>query len=258
MKRSVVGGLIMIVLGLTAAGLEPFGDLLGPVSSVESWSYEVEMKFGEPFEEETKHTLTLYDRYGNDIETIHYGKSGGVEKRYARSVDESGRIFLIEKYGRLGFPEETTRITFSGNIQRHRIYDLEGELIAACDDEVDSSGKQIRSVIYDVETGDVSSVLDFTYASNGEPSLTEMRDEDGDVMFTFEYRYDVDGMDAIGTTTVYLLGAEFPGDEAGIVLSQRDAHGNWTEKRHYEYEEKFGVAEWVLTDVHRRVIEYYQ
>ncbi len=113
-------------------------------------------------------------------------------------------------------------------------------------------------MLYDVETGELSSVLETTYTADGEPLLEEMRDEDGNLMFSFEYRYDVPGKDYVFKSALYLSGVELLASENGYVLGARGSYGNWTEKLEYEWEEKFGEEQWVLRGVTRRQIEYYE
>jgi len=257
MKQFALALLILIVLGSTALGVvDPFQKLLGPVHRVEYWSYEIKMKFGAPVEEQSGHTLTLYDLRGNDVQTIHYSRSGAVEERYERTFDEWGRVVQVEQYGWLGNLESRSVIAHAGNIQKWRTYNRKGDLISAYNNELDEDGNIIRIVIYDEETGAVSSTTDIVYTQNGEPSLTEMWDDDGDLMMKMENAYDTDGKDAVSEVILYLLGVEFLKTKSAVVLTERDTYGNWTKKCRYEFEEKFGEEELALTSIYRRRIEY--
>ena len=262
MKRTVISGIVLIILGVAAnyawGFTASFQDLLGPVWRVEKWSYVVEMKFGEPVEEESAHSLTTYDRQGNAVEEIHYRLSGGVDERYERTFDETDRLTSSDKYDRFGLLESRTLYTYTGNIQTSRGYDKTGKLVSASESELDEDGRFTRRVAYNVETGDVSTVVVLAYAPNGEPSLSEMYDRDGELGMRMEVRYDIDGKDAVTELVAYVLGTELKSFTGAVVLSQKDAYGNWTEKLHYSYEEQFGVIEWVLDRVTRREIEYYQ
>jgi len=258
MKRFAVALLILIGLGSTALGfVDPFQKLLGPVGRVEYWSYEIKMKFGSPTEEESGHTITLYDTRGNEIETIHYKRSGAVETRYVRAFDERDRLVQVEEYNWLGNLVKKVVATYAGNVQKWRGYDKNGELVVANNSEFDEDGNLIHMVVYDEETGDVSSTGDIAYTQSGEPSLAETRDADGNLMFKSEYTYGIEGKDAIGEAVIYLLGVELITTRSALVLAEKDTYGNWTEKRRYELEEKFGEENFVLTDIYRREIEYY-
>ncbi len=98
----VLVALIVAVPGVVAVQAAPFEELLGPVKAVERWGYEVEMKFGEPTEQEESHKLTNYDRHGNSVQTICYATSGRITEQYKRAFDENDRMTQEEKLDPLG------------------------------------------------------------------------------------------------------------------------------------------------------------
>lgn len=257
MKKTLVAAILVLIVGAGTFGQgDPFQGLNGPVAKVERWSYKTEEKFGDTVEVWNAHTVNMYDADQNCIESIHYTKTGNIDERYVRTFDGSGRMVQIDEYNWLGNLESKTVATYEGNVQISRDYDGAGDLEIAYDTELDANGNIIRITIYDVDSGDVSSVVENTYTSDGEPLSTRMYDDKGELFGTMDYRYDVDGMDVVFTIVAYLLGSEFMRSETGTILAKIDEYGNWTEKRSYEHKERFGRVEWVLTDIYRREITY--
>ena len=257
MRRTFVVAILVLVLGVTAFGqTEPFGRLKGPVAKVGEWGYKVEEKFGNPTEVWDTHSVTMYDVNQNAIETIDYTKTGSVDERYVRTFDNSGRLIQVKEYSWLGNLKGKTLYQYEGNTEIGRSYDTDGDLVSASNSELDADGNSVRRTMYDVDSGNVSSVWENTYTSNGEPLSTRMYDDKGELSITMDHRYDVEGMDYVGTTVAYLLGSVFMRIESGTVITKTDEHGNWTEKRGYEHKERFGKTEWILTNIYRREITY--
>jgi len=257
MNKTLVAAILVLVVGVGTFGQgDPFQGLNGPVAKVEKWSYKTEEKFGDIVEVWDAHTVNMYDVDQNSIESIHYTKTGSINERYVRTFDGSGRMVQIDEYNWLSNLESKTVVTYEGNVQISRDYDGAGDLESAYDTELDANGNIIRMTIYDVDSGDVSSVAENTYTSDGEPLSARMYDDKGELFGSFDYRYDVEGMDYINTLVAYLLGSVFMRYERGTVLVEIDEYGNWTEERSYEHKERFGKIEWVLTNIYRREITY--
>jgi len=257
MKKTLVVAILMLVAGAGTFGqLDPFQGLNGPVAKVDEWSYKTEDKFGNTVEVWDGHSVTMYDVNQNDIDSIHYTKIGSIDKRYVRTFDSSGQLIQVEEYDWLGYLESKTLYQYEGNVEINRSYDANGDLESASDIEFDADGNPVRMTLYDVDTGDVSSVTENTYTTDGEPLSTRMYNDDGEVFMTLDNRYGVDGMDYISTSVIYLLGSVFMKTESGTRIIETDKHGNWTEKRRYEYKERFGKTEWILANIYRREITY--
>jgi len=256
--RKLLTVLIVLLLWLgISAFVDPFDNQYGPVRRIEYRHYEVETRFGELVLELASYRVTLYDREGNDIETTHYNAGGSVTERYERVYDAQNRVVEITKFNWLGNVETITSVTHDGSLQRTRSYDARGRMTSASDHEMNADGKLIRIVLYDVETGAATSTAEIVYTEDGEPRVAEMRDEDGDLTMRTEHQYNVGDKDVISRTVMYVLGVELLTIESASVLSEIDEYGNWTEKRRYKYEEKFGESGWVLDAVYRRTLEYY-
>lgn len=255
--RRVVVCVLVIGISISVFGGEPFRTLFGPVYRIEQRNYDVVLKYGEPVAEYDGRHVSLYDIQGNEIETTYYGNNELLEKRFERLFDSQNRLVQTDEYNRLDNLVERTLVSYSGNIQRYRGYDLQGEITSASDWELDENGNEVRVVTYDEETGEVSSILHQTFRSDGEQLSMVMYGENSEPMAVLEYEYDVGGMDYIDRSELYVLGAVFMRFENGYVFSKVDSQGNWTEKRSYEMEEEFGESQWVPMYIYVRTIEYY-
>lgn len=257
MNKTLVAAILVLVVGAGTFGQgDPFQGLNGPVSKVEQWSHKTEEKFGDIVEVWDAHTVNMYDVDQNNIESIHYTKTGSIENRYIRTFDGSGRMVQIDEDNWRGRLETKTLHQYEGNVQISRSYDADGDLESAVDIEFDADGNMVRTTMYDVETGDVSAVWENTYTTDGEPLSTRMYDDEGNLSVTFDTCYDAEGMDYITMTVIYLLGSVFMKTESGTKIIRTDKYGNWTEKQRYEHKERFGKTEWVLTNIYRREITY--
>jgi len=258
MKKTLAAVILVLVLGAGTFGqqVDPFEGLNGLVAKVEQWSYETEEKFGDTVEVWDAHSVRTYDANQNCIESINYTKTGSIDERYVRTFGSNRRLIQVDKYNWLGHFVRKSLVQYEENLQILRSYNADGDLDSARNNELDADGNWIRSTNYDVETGDVSSVWEFSYTMEGEPSSVRMYNDKGELSVSFDYRYDVDGLDAVCNLVGYLLGSEFIRCETGTVLVEIDEYGNWTEKHSYEHKERFGRVEWVLTNVYRREITY--
>jgi len=257
MKTTLIATIFVLILGVAAftqAG--PFQSLQGPVAKVEEWSYTTEEKFGNTVEVWDTHSVTTYNTDRNPVESIEYTKTGSINKHYIRMFNNSGQLIQVEEYNWLGNLESKTVATYEGNVQTSRDYGAAGDLESAYDAELDANGNPIRITIYDVDSGDVSSVWERTYKSDGDLLSMRMYNDEGELSSTVDYRYGADGMDVISISVVYFLGSKFMNLEAGTMFAKIDAYGNWTEKRSYDHKERFGKTEWVLAHIYRRKITY--
>jgi hypothetical protein len=283
MKKTLVAAILVLVVGAGTFGQEnPFEGLNGPVAKVEKWSYKTEEKFGDTVEvwdahsvetydanqnniesihytktgSISEHTVNTYNADQNNIESIHYTKTGSIHKRTVRTFGSDGRIIQADTYNSRGDLEQTILTRYEGSVRILRSYNAKGDLELAANAEFDADGNLTRMTMYDVKTADVSSVLEYTYTREGKTSSSRMYNAEGKLSTTTDYRYDVDGMDAASTFVVYLLGSEFMRTESRTVIMKTDEYGNWTEKRSYEHKERFGRVEWVLTNIYQREITY--
>jgi len=254
MKRTLIAAIL--VLAFSAGTFGQFDGLNGPIAKVEKWSYKTEDKSGNIVEVWDAHSVTMYDVNQNGIESIHYRETGTVDERYIRTFDGSGQLIQVEKYNCFGNLESKTLYQYEGNVQIKRGYNANGDVDSASDTELDADGNWARMTIYDVDSGAVSSVTENTYTSDGEPLSMKMYTDEGELSITLDTRYDVEGMDYIITSAIYLLGSVFMKTESGTRIIETDKHGNWTEQRSYEYKERFGKTEWFLTNIYRREITY--
>jgi hypothetical protein len=258
MKKTLVAAILVLVLGAGTFGqqVDPFEGLNGPVAKVEQWSYKTEEKFGDTVEVWDAHSVETYDANQNCIELIGYKKTGSIDERYVRTFDSNGRLIQVDKYNWLGHLVSKSLVQYEENLQIFRSYNADGDLDSALDYELDADGKWVRSTDYDVETGDVSEVWEFSYTREGEPSSARIYNDKGELSASADYRYDVDSMDAVSNFVAYLFGIEFMRSEIGTLLVEIDEYGNWTEKRSYKHKERFGKVEWVLLAIYRREITY--
>jgi len=254
MKRTLVAAIL--VLAFSAGTFGQFDGLNGPVAKVERWGYTTEEKFGNTVEVWDSHSVTMYDVNQNNIESIHYTKTGNIDKRYIRTFDSSGQLLQVNEYNSLERLESKTLYQYEGNVQIRRSYNANGDLEIASDIEFDTDGRQVRETLYDVGSGDISSAAEGTYTPDGEPLSIRMYNGDGEVVMTVDNRYDVDGMDYISTSVIYLLGSVFMKGESSTRIIKTDNHDNWLEKREYKHKERFGKKEWVLINIYRREITY--
>lgn len=248
-----------VIVTLASAGvtlgqvLTPFEELHGSVRESEVWDYKIEEKFGQSQEDWTSHVLNLYDENQNRIESTHYTETGSISERFIYELDTAGREIQVDEYDMRGGLVGRTINRYEGSTQIERVYDSNGDLIGAHNRETKPDGSHIVTN-YDPESGDVSSVMEFLYNGEGNPLSWRMTDENGSPMSLIIYSYEEDGMDAISTASLYLLGIELLKVVMGIELSDIDEFGNWTEKRKYTLEERFGAEEWVLSSIQRRII----
>lgn len=285
MHRQIKMGVVVVSLVLAvslALNAQP-SDLNGPVVSVETWTYTTEMQFGQTVKVWKSHTTTIYNDEGNVIEeieysetgdvltrTVHkydanscriesvqYGSSGEVKTRTLRKCDSSGREVQIDVYDRNGNLTGRSFIEYEGNLERDRGYGADGKLAVAADFEKDSNGNITRMVLYDKDTGKPSSVIQHELNADGKTLRTLMYGKDGKLAgeLRYSYTYNKDGMDEIITTTLYVAGTPFKTTTEGTVTVS-DSHGNWTEKRTYKQEPRFGKLQWILTKVEQRIIKY--
>jgi len=258
-RHALLVGMLIGVIGVLALPMAtPFEGLVGSVSIVEYWSYDVEFRFGEPEEELTGHSIERYDRQGNQTETVHYDTTGRVTERYSRSFNDEGLLTRIDEFDGRGNLVSSTRVTYESGVRKHRAYDQHGNISSASDITLSPSGKTLTMVLYDEETGDLSLEIRNTYNDHDEPSASEWWNEDGERTVRSIYRYGVEGMDVMDETEFYVAGVLFHSFITGKVLAKRDLGGNWIEKLSYKREEKFGETEWILSNVYRRRIEYYE
>lgn len=285
--RRLLTALVLVVLLSVSAQVDTFAqsdELNGSVSRVEEWVYETEEHFGKTEEVWASHSVRVYnvdrnlveeisysatgsiiervvntyDSNQQNTESIEYTSSGTIEKRIVRTFDGTGREVQIDVYDKLGDLLYRTLVEYEGNVKKSRGYNADGTLSLALDEETDDLGNVVRYVAYDEETGDVESVLEFTHTSDGKPLSTLMYDDEGKLSgeLEYSYAYDIDGMDEVCTTTLSASGIVFGTTIEGTVI-EIDSVGNWTEKRSYKQEERFGKLEWVLEGIHRRSIDYY-
>lgn len=258
MKKTLVAVILMLVLGAGTFGqqVDPFEGLNGPVAKVEQWSYETEEKFGDTVEVWDAHSVRTYDANQNCIESINYTKTGSIDERYVRTFGSNGRLIQVDKYNWLGYLESKTLYQYEGNVKINRSYNANGDLESASNTELDADGKEVRTTMYDVDSGDISSVVEIAYTTDGEPLSFRMHDDEGNPYITLAWCYDIEGMDYISTVVTYLLGSVFRKGELGTSIIKTDKYGNWMEKREYEHKERFGRVEWALTNIYRREITY--
>lgn len=281
MKRMLIAILLLMTVG--AAVNAQSTELNGPVRSVEEWVYKTELRFGEIVEVLESHTATTYNTAGNVLEeveyspsggilgrtvnkysgpcqaeTVHYTSTGSIEDQTLKECDSAGRGIRGDTYDKDGQFISRFTTEYEGNLTRERFYDATGKLTTAMDVETDGRGHITRMVAYDEDTGEPSSVIEYENADDGKPLRTLMYGENGDLAgeFRYEYTHDIDGMDDVTTTTLYVAGIPFKSTTEGLVTTF-DTHGNWIEKRTYKQEEKFGKSQWTLTKVEKRVIEYH-
>jgi len=250
-----VAVLLGVSLGATTATAltDPFAELKGPIAAMEEWTYSVEEKFGEPVKILEGHERVIYDSRLNPVETIEYTESGAIKKRYVRTYDDSGHLLQVIVYDALGNLEEKMIVEYEGNVQFQRTYGPTGRLTGASRQELDSAGRVIRIVLYD-ETGKQEAVTESSYTSDGEPLLTRMITDKGEIVMS--YSYNIEGMDVVSETTLYVAGIKLKTLITGTRLVAMDPYGNWTEKRVFTREERFGRVEWVLDRVYERVFTY--
>ena len=281
MKMGVVG--VLLVLAVSLALNAQSSDLNGPIASVETWTYTTEMQFGQAVKVWKSHKATTCDDEGNvieeieysatgdvltrtvhkydasscRIESIQYGSSGEIKTRTLRKCDSSGREVQIDVYNCNGNLTGRSFTEYEGNLERDRSYDADGKLIAALDVEKDSNGNIMRMVLYDKGTGKPDSVIQYELDADGKTLRTLMYNEDSELVgeFRYSYSYGKDGMDEITTTTLYVAGTPFKTTTEGTVIVS-DSFGNWTEKRTYKQETRFGKRQWVLAKVEQRIIKY--
>ena len=257
MKKVLTAAICAALISLAAfTQADPFQSLQGPVAKVEKWSYKTEEKFGDTVEVWDAHSVATYNADKNPVESINYAETGSIEQRYIRTFDSSGQLIEAEQHNWLGNLESKILCKHEGNVRISRSYNADGDLESASDTELDTDGNMLRTTMYDVDTGDVSAVWETSYTREREPSSARMYNGKGELSATLDHRYGVDGMDAISTFVVYILGSKFMSTETGTMLVKIDEHGNWTEKRSYEHKERFGKMEWFLTNIYRRKITY--
>ncbi|MFC2105241.1 hypothetical protein ACFLS0_00565 [Candidatus Bipolaricaulota bacterium] len=256
-RVAVIGTVVMLVSAGATWGqsTDPFEELHGSVAEVEVWTYGVEEKFGQSQEEWTAHALNLYDANGNRIESTHYTEAGGIRERFVYEFDSTGRETQADEFDMYGQLAGRTISRYEGSVQIERAYDSTGDLIGAYDTETKPGGSHIVTT-YDSESGDVSSVMEFLYNGDGNLISWRITAENGTPISLIVYDYGEDGMDAISTASIYLLGVELMKVVLGTELSEVDEFGNWTEKRKHKLEERFGTEEWVLSSIERRSIIY--
>ncbi len=281
MKVAFLVVLLALAVGV-AVGAQS-DELNGPVASVEVWVSTTEVSFNNTVEVWKSHKVTNYDAEGNIIEevdysasdnvvtrTVHkydasccrvesilYGSLGAIEHRIERECDSAGREVQVDVYDSNGRLTSRSFIEYEGRLMRERAYDANGRLTMAVDIETDDNGNTTRMVMYDEETGKSSSVIESAYTDAGKLLSTLMYGEDGKLAgeIRYEYAYKKDGMNEVTTSTLYIAGIPFKSTIEGIVTIL-DSYGNWTEKRTYKQEEKFGESQWSLTSVERRTIQY--
>ena len=279
--KNSIAVLVMVIVGL--AVVAQANDFSGPVEMIEEWVYETEVRFGSTVEVWVSHTLNTYDIEGNliekaeysssgilierevhsydssscNIESVYYNSSGTIDRRVKSQCDSTGRAIVTERYDRNGRMTYRILTEYQGRLKRSRGYEADGTLTAAIDTETDDFGNITRTIFYDEETGSVSSVIRYTYTSDGKTLGWFYYGEDENLLdeTRYSYSYGEDGMDEITTNTSFLLGYQYHSEVVGTVI-EMDAFGNWTEKRSYEQETSFGQLEWILTDIVRRSITY--
>jgi len=250
-----VAVLLGVFLGATTATAltDPFAELKGPIAAMEEWSYNVEEKFGEPVKILEGHRKEIYDSHSNPIETIEYTVSGTIKKRYVRTYDNGGRLLQVIVYNALGNLEGKTICEYEGNILFAKEYGPTGKLTGAYRQELDSAGRIIRMVLYD-ETGKQTGVTESSYAPDGKLLLTRIVTDTGEIVTS--YSYNVEGMDVVTKTTIYVAGIKFTTLITGTRVVATDPYGNWTEKHVFTRKERFGRVEWVLDKVYERIFTY--
>jgi len=281
MKKRITIVVAVIIFCIAVAAQSDV--LSGPVSMVEEWVYKTEVRFGEIVEILDSHSTKKYDIGGNVVEeaqysssgtlierTVHsydsnfcktesvcYTGSGAIDRRIERQFDSTGREIQIEVYDGSGRLTSRTLEEYKGNLKRMRAYEADGTLSLAVDEETDSLGNTVRWVAYDEDTGNVESVIRFTYTSDGKTLSNLMYNEDEELIgeIRYSYSYGEGGMDEITTSVFYVAGTLYGSTTTGTVV-ETDSFGNWTEIREYTQEERFGRGEWVLTKIYRREITY--
>jgi len=281
MKKRITIVVAVIIFCIAVAAQSDV--LTGPVSMVEKWVYKTEIRFGEVAEIWDSHSTKKYDIEGNVIEEAQYSSSGAltertvhsydsnfcktesvyytgwgvIDRRIERQFDSAGREIQIEVYDGNGRLTYRSFVEYEGNLKRSRTYEADGTLSLAIDEETDSFGNAVRWVSYDEDTGNLESVIRFTYASDRKVLSNLMYNEDEELIaeLRYSYSYDEDGMDEITTSDFYIGGTLYKSTTTGTVV-ETDSFGNWTETRNYKQEERFGQPEWLLSDIERRSITY--
>jgi len=265
MKKRITIVVAVIIFCIAVAAQSDV--LSGPVSMVEEWVYKTEVRFGEIVEIWDSHSTKKYDIGGNVVEeaqysssgtlierTVHsydsnfcktesvcYTGSGAIDRRIERQFDSTGREIQIEVYDGSGRLTSRTLEEYKGNLKRMRAYEADGTLSLAVDED----------------TGNVESVIRFTYTSDGKTLSNLMYNEDEELIgeIRYSYSYGEGGMDEITTSVFYVAGTLYGSTTTGTVV-ETDSFGNWTEIREYTQEERFGQLEWVLSGIERRRITY--
>jgi len=281
MKKNITIVVAMIIFCIAVAAQSDV--LSGPVSMVEEWVYETEVRFGEIVETWGSHSTKKYDLGGNVVEkaqysssgtlieravhsydsnfckteSVYYTGSGAIDKRIKRQFDSTGREIQIEIYDGNGRLTSRTLEEYEGNLKIMRAYEADGTLSLAVDEESDSLGNTVRWVAYDKDTGNVSSVIRFTHTSDGKTLSSLMYNEDEELIgeIRYSYSYGEGGMDEITTSVFYVAGILYDSTTTGTVV-EADSFENWAEIREYTQEERFGQSEWVLSSIKRRSITY--
>ena len=281
MKKRITIVVAVIILCIAVAVQSDV--LSGPVSMVEEWVYETEVRFGEIVEIWDSHSTKKYDIGGNVVEeaqysssgtlieramhsydanfckaeSVYYTGSGAIDKRIERQFDSTGREIQIEVYDGNGRLTSRTFNEYEGNLKRSRGYEANGTLVLAMDEEIDSFGNVTRMVLYDEETGSVTADFRQAYTSDGKILMRSIYGEDEKLLAEtrYSYSYGENGMDEITTAASFI--ASIPSNIiiTGTVV-ETDSFGNWTEIRKYTQEERFGQLEWVLSGIERRRITY--
>ena len=260
LKRALmVAAMAILVFGIGVGVLgqvDPFSSLPSSVATVETWVFKVTDGSSGSVESWSGHEVVNYDGFGRAVETVSYTEDEGIDVRYVRSYDETGKLLQVESYGPDGGLLSSSCYTYEDGVRVEATYGASGDLQQTIRYELDDDGHIVRTIREGEGTDEGDSSWESTYTPDGEPNGLRMYDDQGDLTFAIDFNYGADGYDVVSTFTLYVLGTEFMSVETGVEIAARDDHGNWTEMRSYEHKEVSGEMTWVLNQITRREITY--
>ena len=212
----------------------------------------------------------IYDRAGNEIETIFYSNSGKVMGRRECEYDESGNEIKYITYNMNGsidgwresrYDENNNKIEMISNqidakiCERHvyeydeagneikEILYIDDSMYRCCETKYDAAERKIEYINYDNDGVIFRNVYEYEQGENGSRCELVSYNSDGKIRFSTEYEYD-----KAGNCTMYIdymadgsmfEWQEYEYDEAGnrIKTIHYNSDGNIESWEKYEYDE---------------------